>query len=73
MTSRANYDGLTRLQVAGTWSPQPSTFPIVLDKEIRGGLRYCSGADNDTNQYSWGNASGRDVGVSGKHHWYIYW
>ena len=48
MTSRANYDGLTRLQVAGTWSPQPSTFPIVLDKEIRGGLRYCSGANGDT-------------------------
>ena len=48
MTSRANYDGLTRLRAAGTWSPQPSTFPIVLDKEIRGGLRYCSGADGDT-------------------------
>ena len=48
MTSRANYDGLTRLQVAGTWSPQPSTFPVVLDKEMRGGLRYCSGADGDT-------------------------
>jgi len=48
MTSRANYDGLTRLRSAGTWSPNPSTFPIVLDKEIRGGLRYCSGADGDT-------------------------
>ena len=48
MTSRANYDGLTRLRAAGTWSPQPSTFPIVLDKEIRGGLRYCSGSDGDT-------------------------
>ena len=48
MTSRANYDGLTRLRSAGTWSPQPSTFPVVLDKEIRGGLRYCSGADGDT-------------------------
>ena len=48
MTSRANYDGLTRLRSAGTWSPNPSTFPIVLDKEIRGGLRYCSGANGDT-------------------------
>ena len=48
MTSRANYDGLTRLRSAGTWSPNPSTFPIVLDKEIRGGLRYCSGTNGDT-------------------------
>ena len=48
MTSRANYDGLTRLRAAGTWSPQPSTFPIVLDKEIRGGLRFCTNADGDT-------------------------
>ena len=47
MTSRANYDGLTRLQVAGTWSPQLH-ISVVLDKEMRGGLRYCSGADGDT-------------------------
>ena len=34
-----NYNGLTRNQWPGTFSPS-SNHPIVLDTEIRGGLRY---------------------------------
>lgn len=41
-----NYDGLTRNQWPGTWSPS-ADHPIVLDKEIRGGLRSITGAVND--------------------------
>lgn len=41
-----NYDGLTRNQWPGTWSPS-SNHPIVLDTEIRGGLRYISGDSGD--------------------------
>ena len=43
----SNYNGLTRNQWPGTWSPS-SSHPIVLDGEIRGGLRYVSGVDSDT-------------------------
>lgn len=42
----ANYNGLTRNQWPGTWSPS-SNHPIVLDTEIRGGLRYVSGDSGD--------------------------
>jgi hypothetical protein len=42
----ANYDGLTRNSWPGTWSPS-SNHPIVLDAEIRGGLRYVSGEVGD--------------------------
>ena len=42
-----NYNGLTRNQWPGTWSPS-SNHPIALDTEIRGGLRYVSGVDSDT-------------------------
>ena len=38
----ANYDGLTRNAWTGTWSPS-GDHPIVLDTEIRGGLRHVSG------------------------------
>jgi len=43
----AVYDGLTRNQWPGTWSPS-SNHPIVLDTEIRGALRFVSGAGSDT-------------------------
>ena len=43
----SNYNGLTRNQWPGTWSPS-SNHPIALDTEIRGGLRYVSGVDSDT-------------------------
>ena len=43
----AVYDGLTRNQWPGTWSPS-SNHPIVLDTEIRGALRFVSGAAGDT-------------------------
>ena len=43
----SNYNGLSRNQWPGTWSPS-SNHPIVLDGEIRGGLRYVSGVDSDT-------------------------
>jgi len=42
----ANYNGLTRNQWPGTWSPN-ANHPIVLDTEIRGGLRYVSGDSGD--------------------------
>lgn len=42
----ANYDGLTRNTWTGTWSPS-GTHPIVLDTEIRGGLRFVSGDEGD--------------------------
>lgn len=42
----ANYDGLTRNAWTGTWSPA-GDHPIVLDTEIRGGLRYISGNTGD--------------------------
>lgn len=42
----ANYDGLTRNAWPGTWSPS-ADHPIVLDTEVRGGLRYISGASGD--------------------------
>ena len=41
-----DYNGLTRNQWPGTWSPS-SDHPIVLDTEIRGGLRYVSGNSGD--------------------------
>ena len=43
----AVYDGLTRNQWPGTWSPS-SDHPIVLDTEIRGALRFVSGVGSDT-------------------------
>jgi len=43
----ANYDGLTRNAWPGTWSTN-GTHPIVLDVEMRGGLRLVSGLDGDT-------------------------
>ena len=43
----ANYDGLTRNAWPGTWSPS-SNHPIVLDTEIRGGLRYVAGSGDDS-------------------------
>lgn len=42
----ANYDGLTRNTWPGTWSPS-ADHPIVLDTEVRGGLRYISGNSGD--------------------------
>ena len=42
----ANYDGLTRNAWTGTWSPS-GDHPIVLDTEIRGGLRHISGDSGD--------------------------
>ena len=42
----ANYDGLTRNAWTGTWSPS-GDHPIVLDTEIRGGLRHVSGDSGD--------------------------
>ena len=42
----AVYDGLTRNQWPGTWSPN-SDHPIVLDTEIRGALRFTSGEVGD--------------------------
>lgn len=41
-----NYDGLTVNKWPGTWSPT-GEHPIVLDKEIRGGLRFVSGNSED--------------------------
>lgn len=41
-----NYDGLTVNQWPGTWSPT-GEHPIVLDREIRGGLRFVSGDSGD--------------------------
>lgn len=43
----SNYDGLTRNEWSGTWSPA-GDFPIVLDTEIRGGLRLVTGEPGDT-------------------------
>lgn len=42
----ANYNGLTRNSWPGTWSPS-SGHPIILDSEMRGGLRTVSGAEGD--------------------------
>ena len=42
----ADYNGLTRNAWPGTWSPS-SNHPIVLDTEMRGGLRYVSGDSGD--------------------------
>ena len=42
-----DYSGLTRNQWPGTWSAASNTIPIVLDTEIRGGLRQVSGNVND--------------------------
>lgn len=41
-----NYDGLTVNKWPGTWSPSGDQ-PIVLDQEIRGGLRFVSGDVGD--------------------------
>ena len=41
-----NYDGLTRNTWPGTWSSS-GTHPIVLDREVRGSLRYISGDSGD--------------------------
>jgi len=41
-----NYDGLTRNPWPGTWS-SAGNQPIVLDTEIRGGLRLVSGILTD--------------------------
>lgn len=41
-----NYDGLTINKWPGTWSPT-GDHPIVLDREIRGGLRFVSGDQGD--------------------------
>ena len=41
-----NYNGLTRNTWPGTWSSS-GTHPIVLDREVRGGLRYISGQSGD--------------------------
>lgn len=41
-----NYDGLTVNKWPGTWSPT-GDHPIVLDREIRGGLRFVSGDQGD--------------------------
>jgi len=43
----ANYDGLTRNAWPGTWSTN-GTHPIVLDVEMRGGLRLVTGLESDT-------------------------
>jgi len=42
-----DYSGLTRNQWPGTWSAASNTIPIVLDTEMRGGLRQVSGDVND--------------------------
>jgi len=42
-----DYSGLTRNQWPGTWSAASNTIPIVLDSEMRGGLRQVSGNTND--------------------------
>lgn len=42
----SNYNGLTRNTWPGTWSPT-ANHPIVLDTEIRGGLRTVSGVSGD--------------------------
>ena len=42
----SDYNGLTRNAWTGTWSPSGG-HPIVLDTEIRGGLRYISGDVGD--------------------------
>jgi len=41
-----DYNGLTRNTWPGTWSSS-GTHPIVLDREVRGGLRYISGDVGD--------------------------
>ena len=43
----AKYDGLTRNEWSGTWSPS-SNHPIALDTELRGGLRYVEGVGEDS-------------------------
>jgi hypothetical protein len=46
--SDPNFYGLTRSLWQGTWSPGASgSFPIVIDREIRGTLQYVSGATGD--------------------------
>ena len=42
-----DYSGLTRNQWPGTWSAASNTIPIVLDTEMRGGLRQISGDSGD--------------------------
>lgn len=42
-----DYSGLTLNQWPGTWSAASNTIPIVLDTEMRGGLRQVSGDVND--------------------------
>lgn len=41
-----NYDGLTRNQWTGTWSPR-GDFPIVLSNECRGGIHFVQGGSGD--------------------------
>jgi hypothetical protein len=44
----SNFYGLTRSAWPGTWSPGAAgSFPIVIDREIRGSLQYVSGAAGD--------------------------
>jgi hypothetical protein len=45
-----NYDGLTRTEWPGTWSPN-GDHPIAIDRELRGSLQYISGdvGDHRTN------------------------
>lgn len=44
----SNFYGLTRSAWPGTWSPGAAgSFPIVIDREIRGTLQYVSGATGD--------------------------
>lgn len=40
-----NYDGLTRNQWTGTWSPK-GDFPIVLSNEVRGGIHFVKGGNS---------------------------
>ena len=48
MSSDSNFFGLTRSAWPGTWSPGAAgSFPIVIDREIRGSLQYVSGALGD--------------------------
>jgi hypothetical protein len=42
----SNYNGLTRNTWPGTWSPDGS-FPIVLSDEVRGGIHFVTGEENN--------------------------
>jgi len=48
MSSDSNFFGLTRSTWPGTWSPGAAgSYPIVIDREIRGSLQYVSGISGD--------------------------